>query len=438
MPARSAATAERARWGWISSLGVATIVAYGVAYYSYSALIDPIRRSTGWSATALGATFSAALVIGGVGGLFGGRLTDRFGTRPAFLIAGALGAGGIALASLCRTPLAFGSLYGVGAGAISAVGYYHVTQPAAIRAGGSEPQRAVVVLTIFGAFASPIFLPLTALLAETVGWRDTLRIHAMLIAIVFLIGASRRDLENPCRNQRQAPAGGTQEMRAALLTAWQSPAVRRWVLASMISGAAIDVILVYQVPIMIAAGLPTGAAATIAGLRGFAQVGGRLTLPPLLTRVGARLTTVAALVTAVAAALLLLGSRDIILAGAYCLLAGVSLGAISTLQGIYTNELVGGRDLSMLMGAQQAVFALGSALGPVIAALLFEQAHSYTPVIMLTAVGLSAAALLLGSKPRRQCGPVSTQAIPDSTRSAPRRTGVGACRHAVPEREHIH
>ena len=418
MPARSAATAERPRWGWISSLGIATIVAYGVAYYSYGALIDPIRHSTGWSATALGATFSAVLVTGGVGGLFGGRLTDRFGTRPAFLIAGTLGAGGIALASLYRTPLAFGPLYGVGAGAVAALGFYHVTQPAAIRAGGNEPQRAVVVLTIFGAFASPIFLPLTAWLAQAVGWRNTLRIHAVLIAIVFLIGASRGDLETPRRRHRQSAAAGKSEIRAALLTAWQRPAVRRWVFASMISGAAIDVILVYQVPIMIAAGLPTGAAATIAGLRGFAQVGGRLTLPPLLTRLGARLTTVAALVIAIAAALLLLGSRDIVFAGAYCLLAGVSLGAISTLQGIYTNELVGGRDLSMLMGAQQAVFAAGSALGPVIAALLFEKANSYTPVIMLTAVGLSAAALLLGSEPRRQCGPVSAQAIPDSTHSA--------------------
>ena len=53
-------------------------------------------------------------------------------------------------------------------------------------------------------------------------------------------------------------------------------------LASLISGAAVDIILVYQVPVMIAAGLPTGAAATIGGLRGFAQLGGRLPLSPLL------------------------------------------------------------------------------------------------------------------------------------------------------------
>lgn len=84
----------------LSALGVATIVAYGVAYYSCGALIDPIRRATGWSTTALGATFSAVLVIGGVGGLFGGSLADRLGTRPVFVIAAILGASGIALASI--------------------------------------------------------------------------------------------------------------------------------------------------------------------------------------------------------------------------------------------------------------------------------------------------------------------------------------------------
>jgi hypothetical protein len=47
------------------------------------------------------------------------------------------------------------------------------------------------------------------------------------------------------------------------------------------------------------------------------------------------------LVVALVSALLLLGSQHIALAVGYCLLAGASLGAISTLQGIYTNELVG-------------------------------------------------------------------------------------------------
>jgi hypothetical protein len=73
----------------------------------------------------------------------------------------------------------------------------------------------------------------------------------------------------------------------------------------MISCAAVDVVLVYQVPSMIAAGLPVGLAATIGGLRGFAQVGGRLPLSPLLHKIGTKATLVTALIVALAAVLLL-------------------------------------------------------------------------------------------------------------------------------------
>jgi len=398
MGAATVGPTRHPRWGRISGLGVATIVAYGVAYYSYGALIDPIRQATGWSATALGATFSAILVIGGVGGLIGGRLADRFGTRPVFLLAGTLGATGIAVGSISTGPLAFGAAYGTGAGVVSALGYYHITQPAAVRAGDGQPQRAIVVLTVFGAFASPIFLPLTAWLAHHIGWRDTLRVHALLVAAIFLPCASWRNSSASIGGGDLSTPGDAGQVRQILGSAWSKPAVRRWVLASMISGAAIDIILLYQIPIMVAAGLPTATAASIAGIRGLAQVGGRFTLPPLLRRIGARLTTVAALAMALTAVVLLLGSRHVTWAVGYCLLAGASLGAISTLQGIYTHELVGNKDLSMLMGAQQAVFAVGSALGPLIAAALLQQAHSYKPVIALAAVGVLTAALLLATE----------------------------------------
>jgi hypothetical protein len=48
----------------------------------------------------------------------------------------------------------------------------------------------VVWLTILGAFANPIFLPLTAALVNTVGWRDTIRVLAAIAATVFLATAA--------------------------------------------------------------------------------------------------------------------------------------------------------------------------------------------------------------------------------------------------------
>jgi MFS family permease len=383
--------------GWrvaVSGLGLVTIAAYGVAYYSYGVLIDPIRSQTGWSFPALGAIFSGVLIIGGAGGLAGGRLVDRVGTRPAFLLAGTVGAGAVAASSYQHGLLGFGVLYAVGCGVIAALGFYHVTQPAAIRASAASPDRAVVWLTILGAFASPVFLPLTAALVNGVGWRGTLRVLAAIAAAVFLpMAALTRGRHPDAHSHHDLPTG----VPAALRDAWHVPGVRRWVVASLISGAAVDIILVYQVPVMIAAGLPLGAAATIGGLRGLAQLGGRIPLSPLLHRLGTRRTIVLSLAAGAVGTVLLLASGHVGPAIIYSLLAGASIGAMYTLQGIYTNELVGQANLSLLMGAQAAVFAVGGAAGPVLAGTVFAATGSYVAVVVLTAGALIASAVLMSA-----------------------------------------
>jgi MFS family permease len=369
-----------------------------VAYYSYGVLIDPIHTRTGWSPAALGATFSAVLVIGGVGGLAGGRLVDRLGTRPVFLIAAAIGSAGLAIASVPSGLLAFAVPYALGCGVISALGFYHITQPTAMRAAGDQRDRAVVWLTIIGAFASPIFLPLTAWLVHAFGWQGALRIHAALTLVIFTAAAlasPRRSVTAPSATPRHGRA------RDALAAAWHAPAFRRWIVASMIGGAAIDIILVNQVPAMIAAGLSTGAAATIGGLRGLAQLGGRIPLTPVMRCLGTRRTIVTSFLVGAGGTALLLFSGHVAVAILYSALAGTSIGAVYTLQGIYTHELVGEADLGLVMGAQQALFAIGGALGPAIAGILLQTAHSYTPILLLTTAGFLAAATTMATRGRR-------------------------------------
>jgi MFS family permease len=134
-----AATEESHGWRLaVTGLGLVTIAAYGVAYYSYGVLIDPIRAQTGWSSPGLGAVFSGVLVIGGAGGLVGGRLVDRFGTCPVFVFAGTLGAGAVALASCLHDLPAFALLYATGCGVIAALGFYHSLSP---RRSASRPGR---------------------------------------------------------------------------------------------------------------------------------------------------------------------------------------------------------------------------------------------------------------------------------------------------------
>lgn len=71
----------------ISALGLLTIVAYGACYYAYGVLIQPISADTHWPAAALGAIFSAILLLTGAGGMLAGRALDRAGEQPLFVLA---------------------------------------------------------------------------------------------------------------------------------------------------------------------------------------------------------------------------------------------------------------------------------------------------------------------------------------------------------------
>jgi predicted MFS family arabinose efflux permease len=390
----------------IASLGLLTIVAYGCWYYGFGVLLDPIHHAEGWSRGALGGVFGAAIFVNGIGAAIGGRLLDAAGPRRTFLLAALLGAGGLAAASFQHGILAFGACYAIGGGSIGALGFYHVTLAAAARTSPARPSQAIARLTIIGALSSPIFLPLTAWLVEVGDWRATLRLDAAAIGLAFLVAAACV----PDHRVRHAPRGSALE---AFRTAWRKLAFRRLLYATLLSGAAADIMLAFQVPIMRAAGLPLAAAATIAGLRGFAQLAGRLPLGLVLRRVSARAALAMSNLLAAVAAVFLLVSGVVPLAVAYSVLAGTATGANSPLQGIYTAELVDRRDLGLLLGVQQALYGIAGACGPILVGVLLALTDSWVPAVVLTSLGFIGAAFILGRPPepaRGESGAIASAA----------------------------
>ena len=380
----------------ISVLGLLTIIGYGACYYAYGVLIGPIRTDTGWPDVALGAIFSAALVISGAGGIVAGRVLDRCGPRPGFLVAGIAGAGAMLAASVQGALLPFAVAYAGGCGLVGALGFYHITQAAAARTAPAAPARAIIWVTLFGALSSPVYLPLTAWLTGSAGWRATIRIEAGTVAVAFVLAAVL--IKNPDGSQPGPPAG---RPAGALRAAWRSPRVRAWLAATVMGGAAVNALIVYQVPVTTRAGLPLGIAAAVAGFRGLAQLAGRLPLTALTGKLGARATLILAYALAAAVTLLLFAGGALAPVLVLSLLAGAAIGAVYTLQGVYAYELIDPGHLGTLLGIGQAVFAGGGALGSIAVGALLGATGSYLPAVTIISAGFAAAAgvLLLGRAP---------------------------------------
>ena len=166
-------------WGPIVSLGLMTCTCYGAAFYAYGILIGPIHGDAGWSLTFLGSIFAVSQLIGGFGASLAGRLLDRWGGQLIFQFQ-ALASIGLLVASWMENAFAFAVLTSTSLGVMGACGFYHISTAIAGRVGPSSPGKSITALTAIGAFCSPVYLPVGALLIEAHGWRPTIRIFALV------------------------------------------------------------------------------------------------------------------------------------------------------------------------------------------------------------------------------------------------------------------
>lgn len=377
----------------LAALGLVTITAYGSWFYGFGVLVSPITDDTGWSTGALGLTFGMAQVITGLGAFVAGRLLDRFGGAGPFLPQAVLGGGLLLAATWADHVAAFGVLYALGAGTVGATGFYHVTTVAASRSGGTNPERSIAILTMIGAFCSPIFLPLTAWMVETWDWRVTARVLAIAAIGGALLGAWF------ARGGASTTHGPSPDPIAAVRTALRDRGVRGMLAVYMLAGMSFGAVLVYQVPVMVAAGLTLGTAGAIGGLRGFCQIFGRAGLTGAIGRWGARSLLIAAYaISALGVAFLLID--HVVAAVAFAVLAGAGLGATSPLQVIHARTYFDEGDLGLLMGMQGAAIGMAGGIGPFVGGVLRDALDSWTPVVLFGAAALAGATVLLSASPR--------------------------------------
>ncbi|HLF79941.1 MAG TPA: MFS transporter, partial [Dehalococcoidia bacterium] len=122
-------SARLERWWRVCLLGLATIGAYGTAYYSIGVLIPVIGSETGWSTGTLSSGFSLGVLGQGGVALLAGRTLDRSGSARLLLPAIATGASFLLLATLAQEAWQFVVAWAAGGAIIGGGLYYNVTMP---------------------------------------------------------------------------------------------------------------------------------------------------------------------------------------------------------------------------------------------------------------------------------------------------------------------
>jgi MFS family permease len=352
---------ERSRT--ISALGVVMIFSWGSTYYLLAVLAEPIRADTGWSRGLVTAGISLGLLVSAVVAPRIGALIQREGGRRVLTGGMALIAAGLTLLAVAPNPAVYLGAWlilGLGMGA----GLYDAAFSTLGRLYGRDARRAITALTLWGGLASTVCWPITAALAETVGWRGTCLAYAglhLFVTIPLCLFAV------PRATMRPRPAVG----RGFGVNGGSLHDVRYWCL--VIAGTTLAMLAslwsVHLITILTAQGVGLAAAVALGTLIGPAQVGARV----LEMASGARHHPI--WTGATAGVLVTLGFFGLITgmpAAAALIAYGAGNGLWSIARGAMPLAIFGPSDYARIMGRLAAPALFASAAAPLIGSWLIS------------------------------------------------------------------
>jgi hypothetical protein len=257
----------------VFALGVAQIVSWGSLIYSIAVLGGPMGVDLGVSNIIVFGAFSFSLVVSGLVGPSIGKLIDRVGGRRVLAL-GSLVAG----ASLCGlaaapTVPAFILAWGV-VGVGRAMTLYEAAFATLSQHTGKSFRSSVTAITLLGGLASTVFLPLSLVGLEHLGWRATVAGFAAAEVLICLplhlwyiptgTGTHNAPSDPPTLVTEILPSNSSTIAFAALATSFA--------LSAFITSA----ISVHVVNLLHSKGLSIASAVLVSSLIGPMQVVGRL------------------------------------------------------------------------------------------------------------------------------------------------------------------
>lgn len=372
------------------ALSATELVSWGVLYYAFAVFLAPMRDELGASTAQLTGAFSAGVLVSAVAGLAVGRHLDRRGAHGLMTTGSAAG---VVLVLAWSQVQSVATLYVIwaGLGIVMAAVLY---EPAFTVLAKHHPdpgsrRRAMTVLTLVGALASFIFLPLSQLLVDVLGWRDALVALAAVLAVTVPLHAlALREPEDEVR--AAAPIG---EPAAGVLRSrgfWLLSAA--FVLATVAAMA----MMIHAIPYLTGRGMSPAWAAGALGLVGVSQIPGRLVFAPLARRLSPARTSVAVfLLIAAGVALVVSAPVEWMTVGGLVVL-GVGNGMATLARATAMADLYGTGAYGTIAGVAGAATTTARAAAPVVAAV-FAAAFGYV-ALLWALVGLAVLAALLAHR----------------------------------------
>lgn len=377
--------------GWmITALGIGQICSWGSLYYSFPLIAEAMRVELGWSKPLLYGAASLGLALAGLAAYPVGAAIDRGLGRltmsMASVAAGLLLVVWSQLSGVVSFYLVFAAL-----GLLQAATLYEAAFAVIARRVGPENARHdIMTLTLWGGFASTVFIPLIQLMIEWYGWRGALQ--GLGAVNILVCGALHVAVIDPSRDRapRERASGEAPPLsgRKAVSRVMRRPVFWALVLAFVAYSGAFSALTFHLYPLLLERGLDSTGVVAVMAVIGPAQVAGRMLVWGLTPH--APMRTVGALVAVIfplAAAGFAVAPPDVMVITAIAAVYGVANGILTIVRGLAVPEMLSRDAYGAINGAMIAPMHLVQAAAPMAAAWLWAASGGYDAVLVAVFVG---------------------------------------------------
>ncbi|MFJ8259227.1 OFA family MFS transporter [Peribacillus asahii] len=390
---------------WLIALSAIAIHLSIGGVYAYSVYKLPIVESMGWSATEVTIAFTIMMALGGTSSAIFGKFVEKNGPRKSALLAATLfglGQAGSGLAIQMDSVVLYWLTYGVLSGVGMGIGYI---SPVSTLIKWFPDRRGLATgMAVLGFGAGALLTaPVAASLMESVGISTTYYILGVGYFILMFLGASY--IAPPPANympegMKQAVDTGKKEVKKDLRQVTAKEAVKTkhfWMLWSMKlinTSAGVMMISVASPMSQEVIGLSVAAAATLVGIMGLFNGGGRIAWAAASDYLGRPNVYIIFFVIQIVAFITLPKTESVILFQILILLVVSCYGGGFSNLPAFAGDLFGTKEVGAIHGYLLTTWSLGGVCGPLLVNAILGSTGSYIPVFY-TFFGLITVAFII-------------------------------------------
>lgn len=382
-------------WPLIWALALAQLVSWGAIYYGFSLFVVPMEAELHWDRTSINGALSLGLLVSGLAAYPVGTWIDRRGGRLVMSLGSAVGAALLAAWCFVEDLAVFYAIW-IGLGLAMATTLYDPVFVVLTRRFPRDYRTRITALTLIGGFASTVFIPLTQVFVDWLGWRHALIALALCnLAICLPVHALLlRDRQSPDKEEAPPQPGDRRLEDAALRRALRHPVF--WSLALCLTAyyATFSAMTFHLIPLLTERGASSAVIVSAYATIGPAQVAGRIVL---LAFPGGFSTAVAGRIALLALPssmlLLIFFPSSTVALFAFAALYGAGNGVLTIVRGTAVPDLMWREGYGAINGALALPANIAKAAAPFGAALIWSFSGGYDAVLWSIFAGAVLAAL---------------------------------------------